>query len=188
MFLEVAASYRRSKQWCACNISHAGQSLQVDLQLQPTEGASGAGSAVTSASEIQGALLVAVMEAGIEVGATEVAVVVECGDGICSAGEPLLQGADETDTTCMADCPFVIGECPTPDSASVGNAALQCGGNGVCDSSTLSCLCYAGAALLEASLGAVIFRQAQSGCMWLICVAGYECRCRNRGRALWGPC
>ena len=96
-----------------------------------------------------------------------------CGDGVCgpgvtswelfglsvilnvdaelpsNAGEPRVAGAEETDLTCAEDCPITVGPCDSPGGEELGDATLECGGNGVCDPATRTCSCdygYAGGA------------------------------------------
>ena len=120
--------------------------VQVTLSLQATADVPGAAGAITSSADIDGVLMLAAQEANITYGGTSVQIVTRCGDGICSPGEPLQKNQDNTGK-CSTDCPFTIGECDAPPASGVGNATLQCGGNGVCNPSNLRCDCYAGYAV-----------------------------------------
>ena len=125
---------------------------QVTLRLNATATAASAGnaaaaSAVTDTSAIAGAILIAADEANMDYGAAQVEVVVECGDGVCSPGEPKVKGQDDTSLTCTADCAFMIGECDAPPASGVGDSTLQCGGKGMCNPANLLCDCYVGYAV-----------------------------------------
>jgi hypothetical protein len=116
--------------------------LQITIRFNATAGSSKAGSAITSSAEIAGELSLAAAEAEVDV--TTVEVVVECGDGACSAGEAAVKGKEPTATTCTDDCPFMIGECGAPPESDVGDPTRQCGGKGLCNPNTLRCDCFAG--------------------------------------------
>lgn len=120
---------------------------QATIILEPTSGVEGAETAVTSSGDIGGALLVAAVEQGLQVTAPEMNVIIICGDGVCSPGEPRQLDVEDTNITCPDDCPIILGECPSPSSSGVGDSTLECGGNGSCNPSTLTCDCdlaYAG--------------------------------------------
>lgn len=126
------------------SIPDGGASLQATIVLLPTADAEGADEAITSSEDIGGALLLAAAEVGLSVSAPTIDVILSCGDGLCSPGEPQQQGVEDTDITCPADCFVVIGECPAPTSSGVGDATAECGGNGLCNAATLTCDCFPG--------------------------------------------
>ena len=116
------------------------------ITLNPVAADAG-GNALTDPADIEGALVVALPVANITA-VTSVSIVTVCGDSICSPGEPSQKGVDD-DTSpagrvCTKDCPVKLGECDAPPSSGVGHSTRQCGGNGLCIATTLTCSCFPG--------------------------------------------
>ena len=63
-----------------------------------------------------------------------------------------MAGVDPTTPgLCAADCPIVVGPCPSPGGEDLGDETQECGGSefGTCDPATRTCSCnygYAGSA------------------------------------------
>jgi hypothetical protein len=118
--------------------------LQVFVELKPTKGVPGGDNAITDSAGIAGAILVSAEQDGLSISSLSVAIVVVCGDGECSTGEAKIKGQADTNSTCLKDCPVVIGSCDAPGSSDVGDSTKQCGGHGICNLLSLVCTCTKG--------------------------------------------
>ncbi|GAX85071.1 hypothetical protein CEUSTIGMA_g12491.t1 [Chlamydomonas eustigma] len=74
-----------------------------------------------------------------------------CGNGLCEVGEQVWTDSSNASgssmiqaSPCPQDCPYTFHTCPSPASTAIGNASLECGGNGVCLRASGSCACYDG--------------------------------------------
>jgi hypothetical protein len=120
--------------------------LQIRIELNATSGRAGADNAVTNSADIVGTLLVEAAKQNISASLPTVSVILVCGDGKCQAGEEVYAASASVanlPTSCLADCPVTIGNCPAPNEGEAGDPTVACGGNGYCRWLELTCACAA---------------------------------------------
>lgn len=152
--LSAPSHLRTRKQWlcfaCAARakLDVVFFALQATISLNATAGKEGADNAVTSIGNVTIALVVATNTPPvIEADAPVIEAVPECGDALCSPGEPRVKNQPDTPgLTCEEDCPLMLGQCDAPGTTDLGDSTQPCGGAGfgLCNLATLECECYKG--------------------------------------------
>lgn len=128
-------------------MSEAVRAVQANITLDATSGSGSAANAITSTEDITVAMEIARNDptSSIRIQSSPVITKLpECGDDLCSPGEATTRGAPPPPYECPADCPIVLGTCPSPGSSELGNSTKECGGLGSCARGSLTCGCFSG--------------------------------------------
>lgn len=157
-----------------CARGHARQgswklqaNVQANMTLEATSGVATATNAISGIEEIAAAMELARADpnSAITISSSPVITKVpECGDDLCSPGEARTRDADLPPYYCEADCPIVLGTCPSPGTSQLGNATLECGGLGSCARASLTCVCFASFDGEACGYCAEGFRRVGDGC------------------------